>query len=76
MVLLQTGSINVAVEATGNPAIGLVHAREAIRNRLHIVMINVEADVLVGPLLAEEAKQAGVVSSLELDGRQVFNDLR
>jgi predicted homoserine dehydrogenase-like protein len=43
MVLLQTGSINVAVEATGNPAIGLVHAREAIRNRLHIVMVNVEA---------------------------------
>ena len=64
MVLLQTGSIDVVVEATGNPAIGLVHARQAIRNGLHIVMVNVEADILAGPLLAEEAKQAGVVYSM------------
>ena len=64
MLLLQTGSIDVVVEATGNPSVGLVHAREAIRNGLHIVMVNVEADVLAGPLLAEEAKQAGVVYSM------------
>ena len=30
----------------------------------HIVMVNVEADVLAGPLLAEEARSAGVVYSL------------
>jgi predicted homoserine dehydrogenase-like protein len=48
----------------GNPAISLVHASEAIRNGLHIVMVNVDADVLAGPLLAEEAKQAGVVYSM------------
>src|SRR5262249_8284535 len=30
----------------------------------HIVMVNVEADVLAGPLLAEEARRAGVVYSL------------
>ena len=30
----------------------------------HIVMVNVEADVLAGPLLAEEARKAGVVYSL------------
>ena len=30
----------------------------------HIVMVNVEADVLAGPLLAEEAREAGVVYSL------------
>jgi predicted homoserine dehydrogenase-like protein len=64
MALMQTGSIDVVVEATGNPVVGLAHAREAIRNGLHIVMVNVEADVLAGPLLAEEARQAGVVYSM------------
>ena len=62
--LMQTGGVDVVVEATGNPAVGLTHAREALRNRLHIIMVNVEADVLAGPLLADEARQAGVVYSM------------
>jgi predicted homoserine dehydrogenase-like protein len=56
--------IDVVVEATGNPAAGLRHARAAIKNGRHVVMVNVEADVLVGPLLAEEARRVGVVYSL------------
>src|SRR6201987_4739072 len=56
--------IEVVVEATGNPAVGIRHARAAIANGKHIVMVNVEADVLAGPLLAEEARKAGVVYSL------------
>ena len=52
------------VEATGNPAVGIRHARAAIAAGKHIVMVNVEADVLAGPLLAEEARKAGVVYSL------------
>jgi predicted homoserine dehydrogenase-like protein len=56
--------IEVIVEATGNPAAGIKHARAAIAAGKHIVMVNVEADVLVGPLLASEAKSAGVVYSL------------
>ncbi len=59
-----SGDIEVVVEATGNPAVGIKHARAAIRNGKHIVMVNVEADVLAGPLLAEEARQADVVYSL------------
>jgi predicted homoserine dehydrogenase-like protein len=59
-----SGNIEVIVEATGNPAVGIRHARAAIRAGKHIVMVNVEADVLAGPLLAEEARQAGVVYSL------------
>jgi len=47
--------IEVVVEATGVPAAGIAHARAAIRAKKHIVMVNVEADVLAGPLLAEEA---------------------
>src|SRR5947207_2600029 len=54
----------VVVEATGNPAVGIRHARAAIGSGAHIVMVNVEADVLAGPLLAAEARQAGVVYSL------------
>ena len=62
--MMASGKVDVVVEATGNPAAGLNHARGAIKNGLHIVMVNVEADVLAGPLLAREAKQAGVVYSM------------
>jgi predicted homoserine dehydrogenase-like protein len=58
------GNLEVVVEATGNPAVGIRHARAAIASGKHIVMVNVEADVLAGPLLAEEARKAGVVYSL------------
>ena len=57
-------NIDVVVEATGSPAAGIRHARAAIRAGKHIVMVNVEADVLAGPLLADEARKAGVVYSL------------
>src|SRR3954451_3466993 len=56
--------IEVVVEATGAPAAGIAHARAAIAAGRHIVMVNVEADVLAGPLLAEEARAKGVVYSL------------
>ena len=56
--------VEVVVEATGNPAAGIRHARLAIAAGKHIVMVNVEADVLAGPLLAEEARRADVVYSL------------
>ena len=56
--------VEVVVEATGVPAAGIAHARAAISAQKHIVMVNVEADVLAGPLLAEEARAAGVVYSL------------
>src|SRR5437868_4101533 len=57
-------AIEVIVEATGLPEAGIVHAIEAIEHGKHIVMVNVEADALAGPLLARKAKAAGVVYSL------------
>ncbi|MDC1467009.1 hypothetical protein N8348_04870, partial [Litorivicinus sp.] len=36
----------------------------AIERKLHIVMVNVEADVLAGAILAKEARDAGVVYSM------------
>jgi predicted homoserine dehydrogenase-like protein len=56
--------IEVIVEATGVPAAGIRHALSAIAHGKHIVMVNVEADALAGPLLARKAKAAGVVYSL------------
>ncbi|MDK3074450.1 SAF domain-containing protein [Sedimentitalea sp. JM2-8] len=64
MAMMARDDVDVIVEATGNPVVGLLHAREAIRQGRHIVMVNVEADVLAGPLLAEEARAAGVVYSM------------
>ena len=54
----------VVVEATGSPTAGIGHARAASAAGKHIVMVNVEADVLAGPLLAEEARGKGTVYSL------------
>jgi predicted homoserine dehydrogenase-like protein len=56
--------IEVIVEATGVPGAGIHHALQAIKHGKHIVMVNVEADAVAGPLLARRAKAAGVVYSL------------
>lgn len=62
--MIATDGIDVIVEATGNPIVGIAHARAAIRAGRHIIMVNVEADVLAGALLADEARRAGVVYSM------------
>ncbi|MGB7256477.1 MAG: Gfo/Idh/MocA family oxidoreductase, partial [Pseudolabrys sp.] len=62
--LIAHPGIEVIVEATGVPGAGIHHAQRAIGNGKHIVMVNVEADVVAGPLLARRAKAAGVVYSL------------
>lgn len=56
--------IEVIVEATGHPAAGIRHALLSIDAGKHLVMVNVEADVLAGPVLAARARQAGLVYSL------------
>lgn len=62
--MIASPDVEVVVEATGHAPAGIRHARTAIREGRHIVMVNVEADVLAGPLLAREAEAAGVVYSL------------
>lgn len=62
--LVNDPRIEVVVESTGNPAAGIRHALAAIAAAQHIVMVNVEADVLAGPLLAAKATEAGVVYSM------------
>jgi predicted homoserine dehydrogenase-like protein len=62
--VIRHPGIEVIVEATGIPEAGLVHALKTIEHGKHIVMVNVEADAVAGPLLARKAKAAGVVYSL------------
>jgi predicted homoserine dehydrogenase-like protein len=64
LTALDRDDVDVVIEATGNPAAGLAHARAAIAAGKHIVMVNVEADALAGAVLAQEARAAGVVYSL------------
>jgi predicted homoserine dehydrogenase-like protein len=62
--LIEAPEIEVVIDATGDPAAGISHALACIDARKHVIMVNVEADVLAGPLLAERARTAGVVYSL------------
>jgi predicted homoserine dehydrogenase-like protein len=62
--LMAHPGIEVIIEATGIPGAGISYALQAIANGKHIVMVNVEADALAGPLLAQRARAAGVVYSL------------
>ena len=64
MSLIQLPELDVLIDATGSPPAGIRHATTAIEHGKHLVMVNVETDALVGPLLAERARQAGVVYSL------------
>jgi predicted homoserine dehydrogenase-like protein len=60
-LLPQLSGIDAIVEATGVPDLGARIAWSAILGRKHIVLLNVETDVTVGPLLYRTAEAAGVV---------------
>lgn len=56
--------VDAVVEATGSPDAGARVAYSSILGRKHTIMLNVEADVMVGPILARTARSAGVVYTL------------
>ncbi len=62
--LIAADGMDVVIEATGAPLVGVRHALLCSDHGRHVVMVNVEADALVGPLLARRAEQAGTVYSL------------
>ena len=64
MSMIENPDIEVIIEATGDPATGIKLASAAINAGKHVVMVNVEADALAGPLLAKKAREKGVVYSL------------
>jgi len=62
--VIASPHVEIVIDATGNPAAGIRHALLCCEHGKHVVMVNVEADALVGPLLAERARRAGIVYSL------------
>lgn len=62
--VISRDDVDVVIELTGDPIAGVRHALAAIAAGKHIIMVNVEADVLAGPALAARARNAGVVYSM------------
>ena len=64
LALINAPGMDMVIEATGNPEAGIRHALACFERGRDVIMVNVEADVLAGPLLARLALEAGVVYSL------------
>lgn len=60
-LLSKSDYLDVVIDATGNPETGAKIALDAIDNKKHIIMLNVETDMVVGPILSKKAKEKGVV---------------
>jgi predicted homoserine dehydrogenase-like protein len=60
-LLTACENIDVIVEVTGTVEASVAVVLDAIDHRKHVVMVNAELDSLVGPILNERARQAGVV---------------
>ncbi|MFT7401694.1 MAG: putative homoserine dehydrogenase-like protein [Hydrogenophaga sp.] len=64
MALIASPYVDIVIDATGNPTVGIEHVLACCEHRKHIVMVNVEADALAGPLLKRKADEAGIIYSL------------
>jgi predicted homoserine dehydrogenase-like protein len=62
--LIASPHIEIVIDATGSPSAGIAHVLACCEHKKHVVMVNVEADALAGPLLAKRAQQAGIVYTL------------
>ena len=61
---LINADLEVMVEATGVTEAGTYHAWTALEAGKHVVMANVETDVLLGPVLKKKADEKGLVYSM------------
>jgi predicted homoserine dehydrogenase-like protein len=64
LAMIGAPGIDVIIDATGSPSAGIAHVLACCRQKKPIIMVNVEADALAGPLLARRAEEAGIVYSL------------
>ena len=64
MAAIAHPATDVVIDATGHPPAGISHVLACCKHGKHVVMVNVEADALAGPLLAQRAREAGIVYSL------------
>lgn len=64
MDLIASPFVDIVIDATGHPAAGVKHVIAACEYAKHIVMVNVEADVLAGPILSKMAADAGIIYTM------------
>lgn len=57
----KSKAVQVVIDATGVTEVGAKIALDTITNKKHIVMLNAEADCVIGPILKKLADNAGVV---------------
>jgi predicted homoserine dehydrogenase-like protein len=62
--LVKNPMIDVVIDATGKPGVAADYCLTAMEHGKHLVMMNVEADVTIGPYLKREADRLGVVYSV------------
>ena len=62
--LVTTPQIDVIIDATGKPGVAADYDLMAMEHGKHLVMMNVEADVTIGPYLKQQADRLGVVYSV------------
>lgn len=62
-VAIHADGVECVVDATGVTEIGAQIAVDSIKAHKHIIMLNVECDVVIGPLLYKMAKEEGVIYS-------------
>ncbi len=62
--MIDEPDVDIVIDATGSPSAGIDHVLACCAARKHVIMVNVEADALAGPLLARRAQEAGIVYSL------------
>ena len=63
-MIAQNPLVDVVIDATGVPSVGAEIGLLAMEHGKHLTMMNVEADVCIGPYLKSEAERLGVVYSL------------
>ncbi len=63
-LMLESGMVDVVVEATGLPGVGAELGLKAMEQGKHLVMMNVEADITIGSYLKTQAEKLGVVYTL------------
>ncbi|BCH34659.1 homoserine dehydrogenase [Mesorhizobium sp. L-8-10] len=63
-LLVTNPLVDVVIDATGKPGVAADFDLMAMENGKHLVMMNVEADVTIGPYLKKQADRLGVVYSV------------
>lgn len=63
-LMVTAPEVDVIIDATGKPGVGADFDLLGMEHGKHLVMMNVEADVTIGPYLKHEADRLGVVYSV------------